>query len=271
VHGIQLINHIGVIYFGNEGNRMKNDLLEIFKALQSQLSSELDSSRKILKHSGAKGGASEQGWIDVLTNHLPKRYEISRAFVIDSRGHSSQQIDLVIYDRQYTPVVFNKDKERVIPAESVYAVFEVKQELNKVNIKYAGDKIASVRTLERTSAPIIHAGGEFKPRPPIPILGGILTYKSTWKQSFGKSFQSAIKEYDHLKRLDLGCVIESGSFDAEYLENGAISLSTSSCEEGLAHFFIRLLHRLQCVGTVTAIDYDVYAKALESTDKFSFL
>jgi hypothetical protein len=209
-------------------------------------------------------------WIKVLEDHLPKRYRINKAFIVDSNGELSDEIDIVIYDRQYTPILFTKERQHIIPAESVYAVFEVKQELNKSNMEYAGAKAESVRLLERTSVSIAHAGGEFQPRPPIPIIAGILTYKSSWNPPFGEPFKSCVRESDYQKRLDLGCIVESGSFDVEYLVNGAISISTSDSVEGLAHFFIRLLHRLQCVGTVTAIDYNKYAKALKATKRFSF-
>ena len=30
-----------------------------------------------------------------------------RAFVIDSRGECSDQIDIIIYDRQYSPFLYN--------------------------------------------------------------------------------------------------------------------------------------------------------------------
>jgi hypothetical protein len=57
--------------------------------------------------------------------------------VIDADGKESDFIDVIIYDRQFTPPVFNK---LYIPAESVYAVIEAKQTLNRENIVYAGGK-----------------------------------------------------------------------------------------------------------------------------------
>jgi hypothetical protein len=43
--------------------------------------------------------------------------------------------------------------------EYIYAVFEVKQGLTRQLIRDAGRKAASVRSLRRTSVPIISAGG----------------------------------------------------------------------------------------------------------------
>lgn len=71
-----------------------------------------------------------------------------------------------------------------IPAESVYAVPEVKQDLTKEQIEYAGEKIASVRRLRRTSAEFMHATGRSRTTPK-PILGGIVTYESGWSPPLG--------------------------------------------------------------------------------------
>ena len=168
----------------------------------------------------------------------------------------------MIYDRQYTPVLFNQAEQRVIPAESVYAVFEVKQELHRANIEYAGAKAASVRNLVRTSAPITHAGGKFEPRAPIPILAGILTYQCGWNPPFGEPFVRSLAERSPAERIDLGCAATSGSFEATYGLDGSVALRIGSEDQALVHFLLRLLHRLQRVGTVTAIDYDVYSQSL---------
>lgn len=82
--------------------------------------------------------------------------------------------------------MFNQDGAKYVPAESVYAVLEVRQEFNGANVAYAAEKAASVRKLRRTSAPIPHAGGKFDPIVPPPILAGILTLDSEWKPAFGK-------------------------------------------------------------------------------------
>ena len=118
----------------------------------------LSTNRMSIIHPGAKGDVSELNWIQWLKDYLPKRYCVDKAFIIDCENNISDQIDVVIYDQQYSPFVFNQDSVIYIPAESVYAVFEVKKELNKEYIEYAEKKAGSVRSLHRTSAPIPHAG-----------------------------------------------------------------------------------------------------------------
>lgn len=238
-------------------------LKEIFLALQEQMRSMLSSGREIIFHPVSKGDASELNWIEWLRTYLPKRYQVDKAFVVDSNGRFSQQLDLVIYDRQYSPFVFFQSGAVYIPAESVYAVFEVKQELNKENLEYAGEKIKSVRSLVRTSAPIIHAGGTIsQPKPPFRIIGGILTLTSGWVDTFGTSFQECLNNFDTYSQIDIGCAIDTSSFIINY-ENG-ITFQTSSYEEALIHFFLNLLIKLQNLGTVPAMDIGAYAKSLSS-------
>src|SRR3546814_16494802 len=86
----------------------------------------------------------------------------------------SQQIDVIIHDRQYSPFVFTFKGTDVVPAESVYAVFEAKQELTADYIRYAGEKAASVRRLHRTSLSAETIDGPSRAKPPHHILAGII-------------------------------------------------------------------------------------------------
>src|SRR5207253_2035678 len=117
-------------------------------------------------HPVSSGDASEEVWLELLTKYLPKRYMADKAFVVDSNGVFSQQIDVLIFDRQYTPFIFEFKGEKIVPAEGVYAVFEAKQSINAAQVGYAQAKVASVRKLHRTSLPIPHAGGTYPAKVP---------------------------------------------------------------------------------------------------------
>jgi hypothetical protein len=97
---------------------------------------------------------------------------------VDSKGQFSDQIDVVIFDRQYSPFIFRFEGQVIVPAESVYAVFEAKQVINAGQAAYAQDKVQSVRRLMRTSLPIPHAGGTFPPKPLPYVLARLLTFES---------------------------------------------------------------------------------------------
>lgn len=235
---------------------------KIFRAIQDQLAANLGGTRSILSHPGAKGEASEANWIAMLEAHLPRRYSVNKAFIVDSDGGCSEEIDIVIYDRQYTPILYNHSRQIFIPAESVYAVLEVKQTFNHANFKYAGEKAGSVRRLNRTTAQIVHAGGVYEPRPLTPILAGILAYEDGWRPPFGDSFEKALNKLRADERLDFGCALSSGSFEAQYFEDSKPKFTRTGTPLALISFFLTLLKRLQNVGTVSAIDYDVYLSRL---------
>jgi hypothetical protein len=92
--------------------------------LQEQMVAQLSTNREVISHPGTKGDATELQWLTMLNAYFPKRYSANKAFVVDSDGHLSEQIDVVVYDRQYSPFLFNQDNAMYVPAESVYAVFE---------------------------------------------------------------------------------------------------------------------------------------------------
>jgi hypothetical protein len=123
-------------------------------------------------------------------------------------------MDVVVFDRQYSPFIFNYEGQKIIPAESVYAVFEPKQSINAKQIRYARQKVASVRRLHRTSLPIPHAGGMYLPKDLPHIIGGILAFDSDWNPALGSPLVEALSNGDADERLDLGCVAAHGVFGA---------------------------------------------------------
>jgi hypothetical protein len=238
-----------------------NHLQKLFNSLQDQLETNLRAGQKALSHPVAKGDSTELDWVNALRDHLPHRYQVSNGFVIDSNGKKSEQIDVVIYDRQYTPLLYNKNEQRFIPAESVYAVFEVRQTLNRKNVLYAGKKASSVRRLYRTSAEIYHAGGKLEPKQPFPIVGGILTYNSAWKPDMGKPLTDTLKKLNRNSRLDMGCVASVGTFEVSYLGDKP-EITHNFSKMALASFLFHLLEKFQTLATVTAIDYKAYNRWL---------
>lgn len=162
------------------------------------------------------------------------------------------------YDMQYTPTLLDQEKHRYVPAEAVYAVFEVKPTINKEYLIYAGDKAESVRTLERTSVPITFVAGKYEPKELFPITAGIIATKIDWTDGFaGGTFQKNHAELTGPKTIDCGLAVSGDSFDI-YDGKTVIGPSTNA----LSFFIFRLLQKLQSLGTVPAIDWNKYATVL---------
>lgn len=228
-------------------------LKKLLEGLHDDIHQRLETARKTMGHPGSKGDASENIWLQMLQKYLPERYRAEKAFVVDSNGKFSDQIDVVIFDRQYSPFIFDYEGQKIVPAESVYAVFEAKQSIDAAYIEYAQTKVQSVRTLHRTSLPIPHAGGVYPAKAPIKIIGGILTFESDWKPAFGQSIENALKKDDGC--LEIGCIAAHGYFlydqsskTYQYFKEGKPATS----------FLFQLISLLQFSGTVPMIDVLAY-------------
>lgn len=251
------------------------DLKEMFASLQIEMNAALNVNRLTIHHQGCKGDATEDKWIDFFRKYLPKRYNVDKAMVIDHEGNVSQQIDIVVYDALYTPFIFNHDGFKYIPAESVYSVFEVKQDING-NIEYAGKKIESVRKMKRTSIPMICTGCKHKARPLSPILGGILTTTSSYAKT--ETIEEKLKSLTGIQSLDLCCCADKYSFYIGYDKSFADFRdcdTNSICElyesrkvttvnfnnhpdNSVFTFFLQFVQYLKLIGTVPAIDINAY-------------
>lgn len=232
-------------------------LSQLLSSLHEDIEHRLAAVRKSLAHPVTKGDVSEGVWIKLFETYLPKRYEAAKAHVVDSMGNFSDQIDVVIFDRQYSPFIFTYDSATIIPAESVYAVFEAKQTADASLVAYAQQKVASVRRLHRTSLPIPYAKGVYPAKPLIPILGGLLTFESEWKPPLGASLERALAQDLDDGLLDIGCVASHGHFE---FSSGAHLVAPGS--KPATAFLFKLISMLQFSGTVPMIDVDAYAKWL---------
>lgn len=232
-------------------------LSQLLGGLHDDIEQRLATTRKVFGHPGTKGGASEHVWLEVFKTYLPQRYQVATAHVVDSHGSFSEQIDVVVFDRQYSPFILQYQGQTVIAAESVYAAFEAKQSINAQWVAYAQKKIASVRRLKRTSLAIPHAGGIFPAKSPPYILGGLLALGSDWNPPMGQPLMdSLVSEPD--QRLDLGCVAAHGVFGFDEAGDYSVRLRGKPATA----FLFELIARLQESATVPMIDVRAYAKWL---------
>lgn len=240
----------------------KVNLRDVFRGLQDQMEAKLTFSRRVVDHPGAKGEATELEWTSMLSTYLPRRYCADKAFVLDSDGGISNEIDIVIYDRQYSPFILHQNGVAFVPAECVYAVLEVKQSLSRKNILYAQQKASSVRQLSRTSLPIPHAGGVFAAKTPARILAGIVALDG----KLAKSTRPILVDAPETEILNFGCSLTGRVYfrlpDVQPWTAAAAPhrVEVSEDANGLVNFFMNLVAELQKVGTVVAMDTAAYLR-----------
>ncbi len=222
----------------------KIDIQKLFTALDEEMKLKLSSKIDEIHHPSVKGDETELNWIGLLRTYLPERYKVDSGFVVDHEGNISEQIDLIIYDRHFTPFIFRGENVVYIPAEGVYAVFEVKPHFDKANYDYAVKKLISVRGLKRTTAEFSHIQGISK-KEPFQIIGGLLTKENKSQECF-----------DNLKiGAELMIVL---CLDCGIKVIGDKIMEVQDKEPILAFFLLKLIEKLRALGSVPALEVDSY-------------
>ena len=126
-----------------------------FNQVAKQMQLNFERARRLSRHPGIKGDTSEVIIKSFLSNYLPQNLQISSGQIFDTNGKISRQMDIIIHDRDNTPVLFldSEKRNKLIPVECVYSIIEVKSLLNKRELEKEKSGVfvnmESVRTLEK--------------------------------------------------------------------------------------------------------------------------
>ena len=244
----------------NKGTTLREAFRYTEKSLQAKLQS-----ADFPDHPTAKGDVSEDAWRELLSHFLPSRYCVETGFVIDAHNTVSKQIDCIIYDNNFTPTFWGERGYIYVPAESVHAVFEIKQEITKEYLRQTSEKIESVRILYRTSAPYTASGKKEEPKPLFHIIGGLLATKAKYikglnEPRLNKAVHEIQKQDPKNKCIDI--ILTAFNGYADYFNTAfPTDLPYIDIEEGAAtRGLFRLVKALLVQGTVSAIDLAYYHK-----------
>jgi hypothetical protein len=238
----------------------KTFLKERFIDVEKVFVTKLKADQRAITHDGALGDTTEDSWIELLQRYLPSRYKVAKAFAVDHLGNTTQQLDCLIFDAHFTPALFGKDKNLYVPAEAVYATFEIKQTANATHLKAAAKKVASLRALQRTSVPLTYGKKQNPAKKPFPIIGGLISMNASWKGGLGSAFLTQFDSLKKEKSLDLVLTAEHGFCDHLTPANEReVVTGPGSLLRGL----FRLLDSLRSRASVVAIDWKKYEAVFE--------
>jgi len=233
-------------------------LRRAFALQQEVLLTQLNLAAASITHDGKFGEVTERHLTAVLRRYLPFRYQVDSAIIIDNLGKTSEQIDVVIYDRHFTPTLLDQEGHRYVPAEAVHAVFEMKPTINKKYLGYAADKAASVRALARTTIGFNTANGPIPAKKPFPIIAGIIAPRAEWRAGLrSPAFKTTLNGLRGRRQLDCVLALEAGTYDRFGPEGGQHLGGAANC---LISFLFRLLSELQSQASVPAVAWDAYAR-----------
>ncbi|MGW8956054.1 DUF6602 domain-containing protein [Paenibacillus sp. NPDC055715] len=103
------------------------------KAIVSQLK------LKIPSHNLTTGTTRELVWGELFRSMIPKKFCIDQGvFIIDSFGNISAEVDLAIFDEQYTPYIFCFGNIKFIPIEAVAVAIQCKSKSTSNASDWAG-------------------------------------------------------------------------------------------------------------------------------------
>ena len=126
------------------------DLEKIFDITSKKMILEWSQIRESLSQSGEKGTSLENGFHSFLKNYIPNSLGICKGEIIDSAGNSSKQLDTIIFDNAKTIKLFASEDIRVVPVECVYAVIEIKSNIDsEKTIDKIFENMLSVKNLEK--------------------------------------------------------------------------------------------------------------------------
>ncbi|WP_342498892.1 DUF6602 domain-containing protein [Bacillus sp. FSL R5-0820] len=115
-------------------------ILENYQRLNSMISEEVDFASN---HGGLTGDSREVMWMEFFRKIIPKKYSLAQGvIIIDSEGNHSNEVDIAVFDEQYTPYVFQHNSLKFIPIEAVAVAIECKSSNFDVdNLKVWSDNI----------------------------------------------------------------------------------------------------------------------------------
>ncbi len=109
--------------------------------------------RYALSHNLSKGEAAEESVRSFLRHYLPSSLSVTKGQIIDCRGVSSRQTDVIVYDTARTPILFTSDEggHQLVPSEGVLAAIEVRSYVRPHDVSSILANMASIKTLDKSA------------------------------------------------------------------------------------------------------------------------
>ncbi|WP_036696971.1 DUF6602 domain-containing protein [Paenibacillus taiwanensis] len=140
-------------------------LVDNYKQMERNLVGELNFR---VQHQLTLGSFREDVWKEMFEQMIPRKFSIEQSvFIIDSTGRVSKEVDLAIFDEQYTPYIFRYGRMKYIPIEAVAVVVQCKS-TNVVEEKLEEwtdsiDKLNTVsKSIVRMASDVVCTGFEAK-------------------------------------------------------------------------------------------------------------
>lgn len=150
---------------------------ENYKGLEDFIITELSFRQK---HGTITGTSREGVWNRLFKRIIPEKFAVeNNVMLVDATGNISKEIDIVIFDKQYTPYLFHYGTIKIIPIEAVMVVVESKSSsVDNEKIRAWYESVERLKTDSKGIARILQSGknatvNETRNTRPIRIFAGM--------------------------------------------------------------------------------------------------
>lgn len=186
-------------------------------------------------HNLTTGSFREDVWKNLFERIVPKKFRISgNVFIIDSKGNCSKEVDLAVYDEQYTPYIFNYGVMKFIPIEAVAAVVQCKS--SSLNNQDLNEWAGSIEKLETSQESIVRMVGNIAYGSSNPVLTDRKLNMQT--QTNPIKILCSICEKEYMGEFD----IHIRAIKGQSMEENRLDISFSPDKKNLEQWYWALNH-----------------------------
>jgi len=221
--------------------QLKNNYIQLEKSIVNQL---FMSST----HHPTTGSYREHIWKTLFESIVPRKFSVAQSvFIIDSNGNTSHEVDLAIYDEQYTPYIFRYGQITYIPIEAVMVVVQCKS--TRVNSESvcgwaeSVDKLqTSLKSISRVQSGLICGEFDYKFDE---NQGQFLKDEAKRKMPLTQTSTRPIKILCHLDSTTSGTVKKHFDFVIHSVDSERLKVELISDTEpsSIRYWFKQLNHR----------------------------
>jgi hypothetical protein len=219
---------------------------EFFRDTNSILEALYKRTRPI-DHPGLKGQDREFFIREFLERFFPRKYIVGSGKILDVKGNTSQQADIIIYNESMP--VFDYGSTKYFLHDGVLAHIEVKSFLNSSTLKKALDVTKSIKKLNKREsiASYSDSGSLGFKKSTGEIFSCLFAYEGLLK---GQTFKSKVLKYYEDESsinnyVDMICVLDRySSFIMEVDQKSEDLFFLETGEDGLMYFFLFLFEAI---------------------------
>lgn len=204
-----------------------------------------------VEHGSTIGTYREGIWKEMFEQIIPKKFVIEQSvFIIDADGRVSKEVDLAIFDNNFTPYIFRYKNLKFLPIEAVAVVVECKStSMNKKVLQEWEMAIKELKTANkacaRMAAKIVRTGDGFAATPTQTATRPlrILCYLSEDKIKIEDEIKSENKTERECLNFDITIqAIKEKKLEGKKAEKGRLKITFSNEFENLQDWYKSLNH-----------------------------